>query len=104
MTTALRLLECDGSGIMLRRGDYFALAAGVAPDGQDRVINGRQIPIEPDKNYPSQVFATGEMVYVPDASKVTLPPHEVEAFRKFDMQTALFMPLMSIMNELQGSG
>ncbi len=94
VTTALRLLECDGSGIMLRQGDTFALAAGVAPDGQDRVINGRQIPIEPDKNYPSQVFATGEMVYVPDASKVTLPPHEVEAFRKFDMQTALFMPLM----------
>ncbi len=92
--TALRLLECDGSGIMIRQGDTFGLAAGATVDGRAMQLSGRQTPIEPDKNYPSQVFSTGEMVYVPDASQVDLPEHEVEAFRKFDMQTAIFMPLL----------
>ncbi|WP_299690041.1 GAF domain-containing protein [uncultured Tateyamaria sp.] len=94
VTTAVALLECDGSGVLLRVANSFTLAAGVASDGQLRVPSGRQMPIEPEKNYPSQVFATGEMVYISDASQVDLPEHEVEAFRNFDMQTALFMPLM----------
>jgi GAF domain-containing protein/CheY-like chemotaxis protein len=94
VTTAIRLLECEGSGVMLRQGDTFTLSAGVTRDGQLRQLSGRQMPIEPDKNYPSQVFSTGEMVYVADASQVKLPEHEAEAFQNFDMQTALFMPLM----------
>jgi GAF domain-containing protein/CheY-like chemotaxis protein len=93
-TTALRLLECDGSGILIRQGDTFTLSAGATTDGRVFELSGRQNPIEPDKNYPSQVFATGEMVYIPDASQVDLPEHEVGAFRKFEMQTAIFMPLL----------
>ncbi|TNF62743.1 MAG: GAF domain-containing protein [Rhodobacteraceae bacterium] len=92
--TAIRLLECDGSGIMIRQGETFTLSAAAERDGLVQELSGRRNPIEPDKNFPSRVFATGEMVYVPDASQVELPEHEVEAFRKFEMQTAIFMPLM----------
>lgn len=94
VTTALRLLDCDGTGIMVRQGDTFTVSAGAMTDGRVFELSGRQNPIEPDKNYPSQVFATGKMVYVPDASKVDLPEHEVDSFRKFEMQTAIFMPLL----------
>jgi GAF domain-containing protein len=93
-STALRLLECDVTGILIRQGDTFTLSAGAITDGRVFEPSGRQSPIEPDKNYPSQVFSTGEMVYVPDASQVDLPEHEVEAFSKFEMQTAIFMPLL----------
>jgi len=92
--TAIRLLECDGTGIMIRQGDTFTLSAGANRDGLVGELSGQRNRIEPDKNYPSRVFATGEMVYVPDASQVDLPEHEVEAFQKFEMQTAIFMPLM----------
>ena len=92
--TAIRLLECDGSGIMIRQGDTFTLSAAADRDGLVGELSGWRNRIEPDKNFPSRVFVTGEMVYVPDSSRVELPEHEIEAFRKFEMQTAIFMPLM----------
>ena len=92
--TAIQLLECDGTGIMIRQGETFTLSAGANRDGIVRDLSGRRNLIEPDKNYPSRVFTTGEMVYIPDASQIDLPEHEVEAFRKFDMQAAIFMPLL----------
>ncbi|CAN0050509.1 unnamed protein product, partial [Chrysoparadoxa australica] len=89
-----QLLGCDSVVVMLRNEDTLTPVAGVQHGDVLTTLVRRQIPIDPARNFPSQVVTTRKMVHVPDHRQVELPPHEVDTFAKFNMKSVLFLPLM----------
>jgi len=88
------LLNCDGSAVLIREGDQFRPVAGVRQGEQMRHLSPEPVRIEPEFNYPSQVFVSGEMIHIPDHTQVDLPLHEVDSFAKFDLKSILYLPLL----------
>ncbi len=89
-----QLLGCDGSVVMLRDGDTLTPTAGVQNGGVLDTLVRRKIPIDPGRNYPSRVAATGQMVHIPDHREAELLPHEVDTFEKFGLKSVLYLPLL----------
>ncbi|MEL6452645.1 MAG: GAF domain-containing protein [Pseudomonadota bacterium] len=94
VAAGLRLLGCDAATVGIRDGDHFMPVAGIDEDGPMDILDPKPVPIAPEMNFPSQAIKTGKPVIIDDFSAVDLPEHEVEAQQKFNLKSALYMPLL----------
>jgi GAF domain-containing protein/CheY-like chemotaxis protein len=91
----MRLLDCDGAGVLMREGDHFIPIAGImGEEGMATAFDPTPVKIEPALNYPSRVIDTGKIVHIPDFSTADLPRHEIDAADKFGMKSAIYVPMM----------
>ncbi|MFO1303894.1 MAG: GAF domain-containing protein [Burkholderiales bacterium] len=92
--TAIQLLACDLTVVVLRKGSTQSMVAGATSDGSPIGIRPGNTPIDPATNFPSRVFATGKMLHVPDWTSVELPETEQRIHVSSGMSASLMMPLM----------
>ncbi|MFK7744635.1 MAG: GAF domain-containing protein [Roseobacter sp.] len=89
-----QLLNCDGATIMIRDGDYFVPEAGYKNGRKNTDLSAQPVLIDPEMNFPSQVITSRQMIHIPNYKAVDLPPHEVESFKKFELKSIIYLPLI----------
>ena len=94
VTTAVRLLACDLTVVVLRKGNSQSMVAGATADGSDIGIRPGDTPIDPATNFPSRVFATGRMLHVPDWTAIELPERERRIHASSGMTASLMVPMV----------
>ena len=92
--TAVRLLGCDVVAVLRRDGSTFSPAAEATPEGLTANTTARDVPIDPDANFPSRAIVRKKMVHLPDYSRIGLPEHERRIQAAIGVQSALFLPLL----------
>jgi GAF domain-containing protein len=92
--TAVRLLGCDVVAVLRRDGATFSPAAEATPDGLTANTTAREVPIDPDANFPSRAIVRKKMVHLPDYSRIGLPEHERRIQAAIGVRSALFLPLL----------
>jgi GAF domain-containing protein len=92
--TAVRLLGCDVAVLLLRDGAAFSPAAEATPEGLTANSTARNVPIDPDANFPSRVIVEKKMLHLPDWSRVELPEHERRIQATIGVHSALLLPLL----------
>ncbi len=93
--TAHRLLDCVFGAVLQRDGDAFMImsVSGEGPaKGWSRTR--RRNPIDPDANFPSRVFASGQLLHVPDWDRAERPVDENLQYEKFGLRSSLMVPLL----------
>ncbi len=92
--TAVRLLACDLTVAVLRRGNTHSMVAGATRDGSPLGLGAYDNPIDPDADFPSRVFTTGQMLHVPDWSSMDLPAKERQIRAASGMAASLMVPMV----------
>jgi GAF domain-containing protein len=92
--TAVRLLGCDVVAVLRRDDATFSPAAEATPEGLTTNITARNVPIDPDANFPSRAIVEKKMLHLPDYSRVDLPEHERRIQAIIGVHSALFLPLL----------
>ena len=92
--TAVRLLACDLTGVVLRDGNSQSLVAGATADGSPLGITSGDTPIDPADNFPARVFVTGKMLHLPDWAAIELPERERRIRASSGMTASLMMPMV----------
>ncbi len=92
--TAVRLLACDLTGVVLRKGNRQSMVAGATRDGSPIGINAGDTAIDPADNFPARVFATGRMLHLPDWAAVELPERERRIRASSGMTASLMVPMV----------
>jgi GAF domain-containing protein len=92
--TAVRLLGCDVAALLRRDGAVFSPAAEATPEGLTANTTARNVPIDPDANFPSRAIVEKKMLHLPDYSRVELPEHERRIQAIIGVHSALFLPLL----------
>jgi GAF domain-containing protein len=94
VSTAVRLLRCDICFVLLRSGNTFSPMAGAGPQGPLPDLGPRNLPIDPDANFPSRAILGKTMLHLPDWSKIELPEHERQMRSIIGVNASLFLPLL----------
>ncbi|WP_204325979.1 GAF domain-containing protein [Sulfitobacter sediminilitoris] len=89
----MNLLSCEGAAVMIRKGDHFIPEGGMQVSGGLKSLSPEPVKIDPELNYPSQVFESGEVIHIPDFAAVEVPVHERVSVPKFGMKSAVFLPM-----------
>ncbi|WP_162798259.1 GAF domain-containing protein [Sulfitobacter sp. SK011] len=89
----MNLLSCEGAAFMIRKGDHFIPEGGMQVSGGLKSLSPEPVKIDPELNYPSQVFESGEVIHIPDFAAVEVPVHERVSVPKFGMKSAVFLPM-----------
>jgi two-component system NtrC family sensor kinase len=92
--TAVRLLGCDVAAVLRRDGATFSPAAEATPEGLTANTTARNVPIDPDANFPSRAIVEKKMLHLPDYSRIDLPEHERRIQAIIGVNSALFLPLL----------
>ena len=91
--TAVRLLDCDVCSVMIVEGDLFVPRGAVSTQGPILEL-GDGSPIDAERSFPARAIVHKEMVHVPDFWSIDLPLDEYWARDKFNIHSALYMPLL----------
>src|SRR6266581_5767433 len=92
--TAVRLLRCDMSFVMLCDPPAFWVAAAATPEGLFDELTLKKEPIDPSANFPSRTIVEKRAIYLPDWSLIELPEHERRVHETVGVNSALYLPLM----------
>jgi GAF domain-containing protein/CheY-like chemotaxis protein len=93
--SAYKLLGRCITGVLRRTGDSFRLVAMYEGETLVRVpAEAAFVPLDPEANFPSRVFATGQMLHIPDWSAIELTPHEDRVRASLKVESSLMLPLM----------
>ena len=92
--TAVRLLACDLTVVVLRKGNMQSMVAGATRDGSPIGISPGDVAIDPADNFPARVFATGRLLHVPDWTAVALPERERRIRAASGMTASLMVPMV----------
>src|ERR1700761_8149318 len=92
--SSMQLLGCDLAAVLRCDGATFSPVAEATRDGPTANVTARNVPIDPDANFPSRAMAGKKMLHIPDYSQIELPPHEREIQRIIGVQASLFLPLL----------
>jgi len=92
--TAVRLLRCDMSFVMLCEPPTFWVAAAATPEGLFDELTLIKQPIDPSANFPSRAIVEKQALYLPDWSLIDLPEHERHIHETIGVNSALYLPLM----------
>ena len=96
IAVGLRLLRADRVAFMQRQGAWFRVTVLHHTDGpMDDETTREPFAIEPEANFPSRVFTTGQPLHVPDWGAVELPPDEQQrVMRIAPVGASLMVPLL----------
>src|SRR5436190_3764693 len=92
--TAVRLLRCDMSFVMLCDPPAFWVAAAATPQGLFDELTLIKQPIAPSANFPSRTIVEKQALYLPDWSLIDLPEHERHIHETIGVNSALYLPLL----------
>ena len=92
--TAVRLLACDLTVVVLRKGNLQSMVAGATRDGSPIGISPGDVAIDPADNFPARVFATGRMLHLPDWTAIELPDRERRIRAASGMTASLMVPMV----------
>ena len=92
--TAVRLLRCDMSFVMLCDPTAFWVAAAATPEGLFDDLTLIKQPIDPSANFPSRTIVEKRALYLPDWSLIDLPEHERHIHETVGVNSALYLPLL----------
>jgi GAF domain-containing protein/DNA-binding response OmpR family regulator len=93
--TAVRLLDCDMSFVMRCDDTEITVAAAALLDGlHPEMANQAKVPIDPTHNFPARAIIDKATLYLPDWSELELPAHEREIQSRFDIRSAVYLPLV----------
>ena len=92
--SAMRLLGCDLAAVLRCDGGVFSPVAEATPEGPTGNTTARNVPIDPDANFPSRAIVEKKMLHLPDYSQIDLPEHERFIQSIIGVQSALFLPLL----------
>jgi two-component system, NtrC family, sensor kinase len=92
--TAVRLLRCDMSFVILCDPPAFWVAAAATPEGLFDELTLIKEPIDPSANFPSRAIVEKRGLYLPDWSLIDLPEHERHIHETVGVNSALYLPLM----------
>jgi signal transduction histidine kinase/CheY-like chemotaxis protein/tetratricopeptide (TPR) repeat protein len=91
----LRLLRTDRVALMQRHGDQFRVTVMHRTDGvMDDETTRESYPIDPQANFPSRVFASGQPLHLPDWRAIELPPTERRVMVVAPVGASLMVPLL----------
>ncbi|MCP5072325.1 MAG: GAF domain-containing protein, partial [Rhodobacteraceae bacterium] len=88
------LVSCDRAVAMVADETSFWLSANANSEGLTEVSDSYRIPKDIENNFPSRVFASKEMLHLPDWSTIELPPFEKTIHEGTSVMSSLFMPLV----------
>ncbi|MFO1313104.1 MAG: GAF domain-containing protein [Burkholderiales bacterium] len=92
--TAVRLVACDLTGVVLRKGRTQSLVAGATRDGSPIGIHSGEAPIDPADNFPARVFVSEQMLHIPDWTRVELPEREQRIHASSGVTASLMVPML----------
>jgi two-component system NtrC family sensor kinase len=92
--TAVRLLRCDMSLVMLCDPPAYWVAAAATPEGLFEELALIKQPIDPSANFPSRTIVAKQTLYLPDWSLIDLPEHERRIHETIGVNSALYLPLL----------
>ena len=92
--TAVRLLACDLTVAVLRKGNTQSMVAGATRDGSPVGVRPADVPIDPAANFPSRVFTSGRMLHLPDWASIELPEAERGIRATSGMAASLMVPMV----------
>jgi len=93
--TTYKLLDCAFAVVMQRDDEAYWVAARA--DDQPRVNDGApptRVPMNQVGNYPSQVFATGRTLHLPDWTVMEHKGHELGLYQRTGIRASLMVPLL----------
>jgi signal transduction histidine kinase/CheY-like chemotaxis protein/signal transduction protein with GAF and PtsI domain len=92
--TAYRLSEdCAFTGVLMRAGDGFRQLR-FRHSGGLRSASQKVVPIDPQANFPSRVFASGKMLHICDWLQEDLPPHERTVREETGARSSVMLPII----------
>jgi GAF domain-containing protein len=94
VTTAVRLLACDFTGVLRCEGSTYSTVAVATPSGRPAGPVPTRIPIDPSANFPSRVIVDKKMLHIPDWSTVELSEQDRRASELFRVKSSLMLPLL----------
>jgi hypothetical protein len=92
--TAVRLLRCDMTIFFTCDDATYSPVVGATPQGPLAELGPTNLPIDPSANFPSRAVVEQKMLYLPDWSLIDLPEHERHIHAIFDVNSALYLPLL----------
>jgi signal transduction histidine kinase/DNA-binding response OmpR family regulator len=93
--TTHRLLDCAFSAVLQRDGDAFmVMSVGGEVPAQARSRSLKRNPIDPQANFPSRVFASGQPLHVPDWDVAERPVDENLQYGQVGIRSSLMVPLL----------
>jgi len=93
-TSAYQPLDRCFTGVLRRDGEGFRLVAMLEGEQALSVPDANFVPFDPQANFPSRVFASGEMLHIPDWSAIELPAHEQRVHSGLGVSSSLMLPLL----------
>ena len=98
VNSCLSLISCARAVVLTKEVDAVRRrAVANAGEAQTRPMGhaaDQLVPINPEENFPSRVFASGQLLHIPDWSKIDLPPHERMIFERTGWPASAMLPLM----------
>ncbi|WP_432816647.1 GAF domain-containing protein [Sulfitobacter sp. JB4-11] len=91
---ALSLVSCDEAVVFGKDDNTYWEAAVARSDGADTAVSGNSNAIDPDYDFPSQIFVSKQIMHTPDWSAVNLPPRDQEIYRKLGFRSSFMLPLL----------
>jgi GAF domain-containing protein len=91
---AVRLFGCDTVHFLRRDGAAWSPVAIAGPKGLLKPHATAPLPIDPNANFPSRVILSRKNLYLPDLSKIDLPPFERWNREVRGINSSLLLPLL----------
>ena len=94
VSTALRLLSCDFTVVLLCDRDAYRTVARANRDGSVVALTGTPVPIDPSDSFPARVIVEKRMLHLPDWSVIDLPARERRIRESSKVEASLMLPLL----------
>jgi len=94
VTTAVRLLSCDYTGVLRCEGNTYSTVAVATPGGRPAGPMPTGMPIDRAANLPSRVIMDKTILHIPDWSTAELSEQDRRASELFGVKSSLMLPLL----------
>ncbi len=92
--SGMRLLGAAQAGILLRRDSQVELVGHSRGATDDLPEAVRLLPLDPSKNFPSQVILERKILHIPDWESADILEHERNVARAYGVKACLQVPLL----------
>jgi signal transduction histidine kinase/DNA-binding response OmpR family regulator len=90
----VELVSSDMVVAMIADDTDYWVSARATPEGLSGSSESYKIPIDPEKNFPSQAIRSRKMLHLPDWQAIDLPPFEQKIHEEDGIMSSLFLPLV----------
>lgn len=92
---AVKLISCDMSVALIKKGDTLSQIAVAKQDGLVSQPGQISVPIDPDHNLPSQAIAARKVQHLPDWDAIDLLPMDKMIRERAGIRSSIILPLLN---------